>query len=181
MTSRPHSPRVSYWREGRRKGRGLFLDMSVRDNINVCACSDDARSGGVLNLAKARERATAAIRDLKIRVPNSRVNVGALSGGNQQKVLLSRLLEIRPRVLILDEPTRGVDVAARNDIYDLIRKLAAEGVAIVLISSDFDEIEQLADRVEVMAFGQSGGELTDDISVDAIARLAFGAAEVRHA
>ncbi|OIS91827.1 autoinducer 2 ABC transporter ATP-binding protein LsrA [Brucella cytisi] len=104
-----------------------------------------------------------------------------LSGGNQQKILLAKCLSARPKVLILDEPTRGVDVAARNDIYELIRQLAADGVAIVLISSDFDELVELADRVQVMAFGQSAGELEEQISVDAIAHLAFGATESHYA
>ena len=104
-----------------------------------------------------------------------------LSGGNQQKVLMAKCLSAKPKVLIMDEPTRGVDVAARNDIYALIRELAATGVAIVLISSDFDEIETLADRVQVMAFGKHAGEIDSDIAVDAIARMAFGAEENAHA
>nr|WP_295815060.1 autoinducer 2 ABC transporter ATP-binding protein LsrA [uncultured Nitratireductor sp.] len=103
-----------------------------------------------------------------------------LSGGNQQKLLLAKCLSVAPKVLVLDEPTRGVDVAARNDIYALIRELAAEGVAVILISSDFDEIETLADRVQVMAFGRVAGSLDRDIAVDAIARLAFGAGEAAH-
>ncbi len=162
-----------------RKGRGLFLDMSVRDNINVCACSDDARGAGVLNLAKARERANGAIRDLKIRVPNSRVNVGALSGGNQQKVLLSRLLEIKPRVLILDEPTRGVDIGAKSEIYRIINDLARQGVGVIVISSELPEIVGTADRVLVMREGELVGELGGysgkAITQEAIIELATGA------
>ncbi|MBS0348129.1 MAG: sugar ABC transporter ATP-binding protein [Proteobacteria bacterium] len=142
-----------------RKAQGLFLDMSVRDNINVCACSLDAHPGGLLDRARGKARAAAAIASLGIRVGDGRRNVGALSGGNQQKVLLSRLLEIKPRVLILDEPTRGVDIGAKSEIYRIINALAQSGVAIVVISSELPEIVGTADRVLVMREGELVAEL----------------------
>lgn len=106
--------------------------------------------------------------------------VGRLSGGNQQKVLFAKCLSAQPKVLILDEPTRGVDVAARNDIYAIIQNLARQGVAVLLISSDFDEVVQLSDRIHVMAFGALAGELPKGASVEAIGQLAFGARGVSH-
>jgi ribose transport system ATP-binding protein len=162
-----------------RKGRGLFLDMSVGDNINICACSADARSGGILNLTRARERALNAIRELAIKVPGPGVNVGALSGGNQQKVLLSRLLELHPKVLILDEPTRGVDIGAKSEIYRIINALARRGVGVIVISSELPEVVGTADRVLVMREGEIVGELGGHtgrpISQEAIIELATGA------
>lgn len=105
----------------------------------------------------------------------------SLSGGNQQKVLLSKCLAAQPRVLILDEPTRGVDVGARNDIYALIERLADEGAAVLLISSDFDEVVRLSDRIAVMAGGHLAGELPGGSSTDEIAELAFESKETAHA
>jgi AI-2 transport system ATP-binding protein len=105
---------------------------------------------------------------------------GRLSGGNQQKVLFAKCLAANPKVLILDEPTRGVDVAARNDIYAIIRNLARQGVTVLLISSDFDEVVQLSDRILVMAFGALAGELPGGAPVEAIGQLAFGAREASH-
>ncbi|CAG9204215.1 ribose ABC transporter ATP binding subunit [Paraburkholderia tropica] len=160
-----------------RKHQGLFLDMSVRDNINVSVAGRDARFG-VLDLARGSSRAKESIRALTIRVPSPRVNVGALSGGNQQKVLLSRLLETKPRVLILDEPTRGVDIGAKSEIYRIINDLAKTGVGIIVISSELPEIIGVADRVLVMREGQFAGELGGytgkPISQEAIIELATG-------
>ncbi|WP_205193605.1 ATP-binding cassette domain-containing protein, partial [Burkholderia sp. LMG 13014] len=160
-----------------RKRQGLFLDMSVRDNINISVCNRDARLGA-LDLARGADRARDAIASLSIRVPNANVNVGALSGGNQQKVLLSRLLETKPRVLILDEPTRGVDIGAKSEIYRIINELARAGVGVIVISSELPEIIGVADRVLVMREGEIAGELGGHthtpITQEAIIALATG-------
>jgi ribose transport system ATP-binding protein len=160
-----------------RKHQGLFLDMSVRDNINVTVCRRDAHFG-VLDRTRAAARAADAIRALSIRVPDARTSVGALSGGNQQKVLLSRLLETHPRVLILDEPTRGVDIGAKSEIYRIINDLSKSGVGIIVISSELPEIIGVADRVLVMREGVFAGELGGysgkPVTQEAVIALATG-------
>jgi len=142
-----------------RKGQGLFLDMTVQENINLQVIGRDAGKGGLLNLRKARGRAVDAIKALSIRVAGPIVEVGSLSGGNQQKVLLSRLLETRPRVLILDEPTRGVDIGAKSEIYRIIDDLVKAGVGVLVISSEMPEVVGIADRVLVMREGHIVGEV----------------------
>ncbi|RUY84779.1 sugar ABC transporter ATP-binding protein, partial [Mesorhizobium sp. M7A.F.Ca.CA.001.12.2.1] len=108
-------------------------------------------------------------------------NAGSLSGGNQQKVLLARLLETEPKVVILDEPTRGVDVGAKSEIYRLIDNLAKQGIAILMISSELPEVIGVADRVLVMRDGKISGEVTasqgEPLSQEEIMELATGAAQ----
>jgi ribose transport system ATP-binding protein len=142
-----------------RKCLGLFLDLSVRDNINTMVLAADAQLAGIVDFARSNSRARSAIESLSIRVKNARSLVGSLSGGNQQKVLLSRLLQPRPRVVILDEPTRGVDIGAKSEIYRIMDELARSGMGIVFISSELPEIIGIADRVLVMRGGRIVGEL----------------------
>lgn len=169
---------IAYLTEDR-KGLGLFLDMSISENINVAVVGKDARSGGILDFAKARKRADKAVSDLSIRTKSTSINVGALSGGNQQKALIARLLETTPKVIILDEPTRGVDVGAKSEIYRIIDELAREGIAIVVISSDLPEIIGIADRALVMREGRIAGEVKASpgapIAQEAIMTLSTGA------
>jgi ribose transport system ATP-binding protein len=160
-----------------RKGLGLYLDMSVRQNIAIDVAGRDARAG-VLDLAAARRRSGAAIRRLGVRSAGDAINVGALSGGNQQKVLLARLLETGPRVLFLDEPTRGVDIGAKSEIYRLIDELARAGLGVVVISSEMAEIIGVCDRTLVMREGRLVGEIANRgasrITQEAIMALVAG-------
>jgi ribose transport system ATP-binding protein len=168
---------IAYLTEDR-KALGLFLDMSCLDNINLAVLRQDAKLGCILDRDKARDRANKAFAALGIRAPNVGVVAGALSGGNQQKVLLSRLLATTPKILILDEPTRGVDVGAKSEIYSIIDNLAKSGAAILVISSDLPEIIGICDRVIVMRAGHIAGEIertaTSPLNQEDIMALATG-------
>lgn len=143
-----------------RKNQGLFLDRPVHENFSIASLFRFAYFG-MIN--KAREiKAFLSHKDsMGIRVASPLIRVGNLSGGNQQKVLLARWLERKGKVFLLDEPTRGVDVGAKEEIYLLLRKLAAEGNAILLISSELPEVLALSDRILVMHEGQIKGEIKD--------------------
>ncbi len=171
---------IAYLTEDR-KGLGLFLDMSIEQNINISVIARDARKGGLLNRIKSKDRADTAVRDLSIRTKSTALNVGSLSGGNQQKVLISRILAGNPKIVILDEPTRGVDVGAKSEIYRIIDELAASGVAVVVISSDLPEIIGISDRVLVMREGRIAGEVNPDasgeISQETIMALSTGSSK----
>ena len=143
---------IAYLTEDR-KALGLFLDMSCGANVNMGVIARDSRGGFLLDLAHGRLRAREAFRNLRVRAASALVSVGSLSGGNQQKILLARLLETGPKVLILDEPTRGVDVGAKSEIYRIIDELARKGLAVLVISSELPEIVGICDRVLVMREG----------------------------
>jgi ribose transport system ATP-binding protein len=142
-----------------RKALGLFLDMTIRENIGLGVLDEDSLPGGLLNLRAARARAAKAVQALGIRTLSAGVTAGSLSGGNQQKVLLARLLETRPKVLLLDEPTRGIDVGAKSQIYQIIDDLARAGAAILVISSELPELVGISDRALVMRDGRIVGEV----------------------
>jgi ribose transport system ATP-binding protein len=137
-----------------RKEEGLSLQHSVERNVNCVNFSGLANRFGVLNERQERERTDAAVRLIGIKTASIDTPVGHLSGGNQQKVVFSKWLEIRPRLLILDEPTRGVDVGAKYEIYRVIRELAAAGAAIVLVSSELPEAMAMSDQLIVMREGR---------------------------
>ena len=159
--------------EDRRK-TGLVLEMQIKENITLPALPAYA-SAGLINRVTERKVAQEAFDRLNIKAPSIDVMVGNLSGGNQQKVVLAKWLSLNPKVLIFDEPTRGIDVGAKAEIYQLMRALAESGVAIIMISSDMEEILGESDRVAVMHEGAITGILErNECSEEAIMRLAVG-------
>jgi ribose transport system ATP-binding protein len=133
-----------------RKEQGLVLMHSVERNTNMVALRKRANKLGLMRAMEERARATEEVRLLSIKTASIDTPAGSLSGGNQQKIVLAKWLEMQPRVLILDEPTRGVDVGAKFEIYRIIRELAAGGAAILMVSSELPEVLGMSDRVVVM-------------------------------
>jgi ribose transport system ATP-binding protein len=148
-----------------RKLAGVFLQMSCRDNIAMNIFGRGAKAG-VINFKEVNEQVKAQARALRLRAASIWVRAGGLSGGNQQKLLLARWLEINPKVLILDEPTRGVDIGAKAEIYAVIQQLASKGMAVLFISSELPEIIGVCERVLVMREGVITGELGGDTGID---------------
>jgi len=149
---------LAYVSEDRRK-LGLALPLPIFVNISMASLRKIAGALGLID-RKAEDRMAHGYRDaLSIRAAQTTIDVGKLSGGNQQKVMLAKWLETRPRVMIFDEPTRGIDVGAKAEVHNIIRRLASEDVAVLVISSDLPEVLALADRVLVMREGRQAGIL----------------------
>jgi rhamnose transport system ATP-binding protein len=143
---------VAYVSEDRRK-LGLAMLMPIVINTSLASLDKFVRRLGFVDREAERVMAESYRKQLSIRSPNVTIEVGKLSGGNQQKVMLAKWLQTKPRILIFDEPTRGIDVGAKTEVHNIIRELASQGVAIIVISSDLPEVLALADRVLVMREG----------------------------
>ena len=147
---------IAYVSEDRRK-LGLAMSLPIFANISLASLRKLLGAFGIIDRTAETAMAEKYRKQLSIKAATVRVDVGKLSGGNQQKVMLAKWLETKPRILIFDEPTRGVDVGAKMEVHNIIRALAKEGVAVLVISSDLPEVMALADRVLVMREGKQAG------------------------
>ena len=157
-----------------RKGEGILLDLPIAENISLPDLGVYARNW-LVSPALERKQAERSRSELGIKAPGVTTRTGSLSGGNQQKVVLAKWLAMRPKVLIFDEPTRGIDVGAKAEIYRLMRGLAGAGVAVLMISSDMEEVIGVSDRIAVMHEGRISGLLERaEFSEENVLRLAVG-------
>ncbi|WP_121957703.1 sugar ABC transporter ATP-binding protein [Petrotoga sp. 9PWA.NaAc.5.4] len=158
-----------------RGSQGLFQNFAILDNITISILDKFKKSFGVVDIEKSTQLAKKYIELLKIKAPSVYTKVKNLSGGNQQKVLISKWLAVEPKILILDEPTRGVDVGIKSEIHELIFELSSQGLPVIIISSELPEILKLSDRVIVMHEGVITGEFEGhEITEENLMRAVIG-------
>ncbi len=158
-----------------RKAQGLILEMGIRTNIGLPGLDQHKKAKAFLNGRQEKADSDRMIAEMNIKTPSDQQPAQFLSGGNQQKVVIGKWLSMSPRVLLLDEPTRGVDIGAKQEIYRLMEELSANGVAILFVSSEMEEVISMSDRVFVMHEGRITGELgREDLSEESIMQLATG-------
>jgi ribose transport system ATP-binding protein len=165
-----------------RKGDGLFLDMSIAANVSALRVEQVASRGFVIDERKEARLAEGLGGRLGLKYGHVGQPVSALSGGNQQKVAIAKMLSVNPKVIFLDEPTRGVDVGAKAEIHRILRDLARAGVGIIIISSELPELIGVCDRVLVVREGRIAGEVSgEEMTENRIMFLASIGEEQRHA
>jgi ribose transport system ATP-binding protein len=157
---------------GDRHAEGIFADLTVRENFSSRSISQDLTLGFVRSKSE-QNRTTEAVDRFAVKTPTIETPIKSLSGGNQQKLVLASVLAANPKVLLIDEPTQGVDVGARAEIYKVLRDIAEKGIAILLVSSDAQEVAGLSDRVAIFSRGQivetlSGSDVTEDNIISAV-------------
>ena len=144
-----------------RRGNGIFGCLSIKDNVGVSTYNKYLKGGFVLDHKSIGKIVDESIKKLRIKTPNMKEHIANLSGGNQQKVIIARWLANDPDILIMDEPTRGIDVGAKHEIYEIMNDLAAQGKSIIMVSSEMAELLGMSDRVYVMCDGKMRGEIKD--------------------
>ena len=157
-----------------RRATGIFPPLSILDNFSIATMGRDVR-GGLISNRNRRERYARFHKQLAIVAPNANAPITSLSGGNQQKVLLARWLAHDPRFLLLNDPTRGVDIATRHTLYGVFHELARDGMALVVLSSEIEEIVALCDRVLVFREDELSETLSgDDLTSERVIAAMFG-------
>ena len=161
-----------------RKALGLFLNQSIMFNTTISSLSSISETLlGIINTSKERQLVSKYVEDLGVKTPTIETVIGTLSGGNQQKVILGKWLNVHPRVFILDEPTRGIDIGAKVEIYKLLNALVDQGVTVIMISSELPEILGMCGRILVMCEGELVCDLPrDKVTKEKIMEYATGSA-----
>ena len=161
---------IAYMSEDR-KNEGLLLQMSVEDNM-IYSCMPSFSRFGLLRVSERAKTVDTMTRRLRLKTSGSKSLVGALSGGNQQKVVIAKWLAANSSIILMDEPTRGIDVGAKSEIYALVRQLADEGKSIIFVSSELEEVQLVSDRILVMGQGKVTAELPMNATVEEMMRYA---------